>query len=160
MATTSTGCTALVTGSTSGIGRAVARQLAVLGADIVVHGRSADRGTRVIREIESLGVSARLIAADLTHPYILVQQLVPDMAARGCCAVVRAAAVQMSPVLYSRDATVAKVVGTIDELGRAGCNSPPSPRRWFPTIRTSPSCSVHSRWSADYSRHKLPQAVG
>lgn len=34
--------------------------------------------------------------------------------------VVRAAAVQMSPVLYSRDETVAKVVGIIDELGRAG----------------------------------------
>jgi nitrilase len=34
--------------------------------------------------------------------------------------VVRAAAVQMSPVLYSREATVAKLVGIIDELGRAG----------------------------------------
>jgi nitrilase len=34
--------------------------------------------------------------------------------------VVRAAAVQMSPVLYSREATVAKVVEKIAELGRAG----------------------------------------
>src|SRR3954447_24419804 len=34
--------------------------------------------------------------------------------------VVRAAAVQMSPVLYSREATVAKVVDKIAELGRAG----------------------------------------
>ena len=34
--------------------------------------------------------------------------------------VVRAAAVQMSPVLYSREATIAKVVRTIDDLGRQG----------------------------------------
>jgi aliphatic nitrilase len=34
--------------------------------------------------------------------------------------VIRAAAVQMSPVLYSREATVAKVVEKIAELGRAG----------------------------------------
>lgn len=34
--------------------------------------------------------------------------------------VVRAAAVQISPVLYSRDGTVAKVLDKIDELGRAG----------------------------------------
>lgn len=59
--------------------------------------------------------------------------------------VVRAAAVQMSPVLYSRDETVAKVVGIIDELGRAGVQFATFPRRWFPTIRTSPSSSVPSR---------------
>jgi nitrilase len=34
--------------------------------------------------------------------------------------IIRAAAVQMSPVLYSREATVAKVVEKIAELGRAG----------------------------------------
>lgn len=34
--------------------------------------------------------------------------------------IVKAAAVQMSPVLYSRDETVAKVVGKIVELGRRG----------------------------------------
>ena len=34
--------------------------------------------------------------------------------------VVKAAAVQMSPVLYSREATVAKVVAKIAELGKAG----------------------------------------
>ena len=34
--------------------------------------------------------------------------------------VVKAAAVQLSPVLYSREGTVAKVVGKIHDLGRAG----------------------------------------
>ncbi len=34
--------------------------------------------------------------------------------------VVRAAALQLSPVLYSREATVRKVAQKIDELGRQG----------------------------------------
>ena len=42
MATTLTGSTALVTGATSGIGREIALELAGLGAEVVVHGRSAD----------------------------------------------------------------------------------------------------------------------
>ncbi len=33
--------------------------------------------------------------------------------------VVKAAAVQLSPVLYNREGTVDKIVRTIDELGRA-----------------------------------------
>jgi NAD(P)-dependent dehydrogenase (short-subunit alcohol dehydrogenase family) len=59
------GSTALVTGATSGIGRAVALQLADRGAEVVVHGRSAERGAEVVREIESTGGKARFIAADL-----------------------------------------------------------------------------------------------
>jgi NAD(P)-dependent dehydrogenase (short-subunit alcohol dehydrogenase family) len=59
------GSTALVTGATSGIGRAIALQLADRGAEVVVHGRSAERGAEVVREIESSGGRARFIAADL-----------------------------------------------------------------------------------------------
>src|SRR3954465_1548160 len=39
---------------------------------------------------------------------------------RAAMTVVRAAAVQMSPVLYSREGTVDKVIGRILELGRQG----------------------------------------
>jgi NAD(P)-dependent dehydrogenase (short-subunit alcohol dehydrogenase family) len=143
MATTLTGSTALVTGATAGIGRAIALQLAGLGAELVVHGRSAHRGAETVREIEKAGDKARFIAADLTNaddarrlavqagpvdilindagiykfsaiadtddaffnehvnvnlraPYILVQQLVPSMAAQGNGAVVNLSTVAAS----------------------------------------------------------------
>jgi NAD(P)-dependent dehydrogenase (short-subunit alcohol dehydrogenase family) len=65
MAATLAGDTALVTGATSGIGREIALELAERGAEVVVHGRSAERGAETVREIESAGGRARFIAADL-----------------------------------------------------------------------------------------------
>ncbi len=60
------GTTALVTGATSGIGRAVAHRLAESGAEVVVHGRNAERGGEVVLEIERSGGKAHFVAADLT----------------------------------------------------------------------------------------------
>ena len=68
MAKTLEGSTALVTGATSGIGHAVALQLARLGAEVVVHGRSAERGAKVVQEIKNDGGKAQFVAADLADP--------------------------------------------------------------------------------------------
>ncbi|MCH8254082.1 MAG: SDR family oxidoreductase [Gemmatimonadetes bacterium] len=55
----------LVTGSTSGLGREVARRLASLGAHVIVHGRNSERGMSLVAEIEREGKgSARFYAAD------------------------------------------------------------------------------------------------
>ncbi|HTD50951.1 MAG TPA: SDR family oxidoreductase [Acidimicrobiia bacterium] len=69
---------ALVTGATSGIGRAIAMQFARMGAEVVVHGRDADRGTQVVEEIELAGGMARFVAADLSDPADL-QRLVEEV---------------------------------------------------------------------------------
>jgi NAD(P)-dependent dehydrogenase (short-subunit alcohol dehydrogenase family) len=61
-----TGRTALVTGATSGIGRAVALHLGASGAEVVVHGRDPQRGAELVTEIGRRGGQARFVAADLT----------------------------------------------------------------------------------------------
>jgi len=59
------GQTALVTGSSSGIGEAIARVLAASGAYVVVHGRDAERTQAVVAKIERSGGKASPLVADL-----------------------------------------------------------------------------------------------
>jgi NAD(P)-dependent dehydrogenase (short-subunit alcohol dehydrogenase family) len=59
------GLVALVTGATSGIGRAVASRLGADAMTVIVHGRDASRGEAAVREVEAAGGQARFVAADL-----------------------------------------------------------------------------------------------
>ena len=57
--------TALVTGATSGIGKATAVALAAAGATVAVSGRDKEKGEAVVEAIRSAGGSAVFLAADL-----------------------------------------------------------------------------------------------
>jgi NAD(P)-dependent dehydrogenase (short-subunit alcohol dehydrogenase family) len=59
------GISALVTGGTSGIGRATAVALAGLGARVALSGRDEKRGKQVVSEIAAAGGQAEFLAADL-----------------------------------------------------------------------------------------------
>jgi NAD(P)-dependent dehydrogenase (short-subunit alcohol dehydrogenase family) len=59
------GKTALVTGSTAGIGHSIAKGLAASGASVVVNGRSRDKVDAAVRKLEAAG-RVRGIAADVS----------------------------------------------------------------------------------------------
>jgi NAD(P)-dependent dehydrogenase (short-subunit alcohol dehydrogenase family) len=59
------GKTALVTGATSNIGRAIAIAFGAEGADVVISGRSASRGDEVVKAVERGGGRAQFVALEL-----------------------------------------------------------------------------------------------
>jgi NAD(P)-dependent dehydrogenase (short-subunit alcohol dehydrogenase family) len=57
---------ALVTGSTAGLGEAIAKFLASEGVAVVVHGRNEERAAAVAQDISSSGGAADVVLGDLT----------------------------------------------------------------------------------------------
>lgn len=57
--------TALITGSTDGLGRQVALRVAEAGFTVLLHGRDPERGLAVVQEISGTGASAQFLQADL-----------------------------------------------------------------------------------------------
>ncbi|HEX4219509.1 MAG TPA: SDR family oxidoreductase [Acidimicrobiales bacterium] len=74
------GRSALVTGSTSGIGAAVARSLAARGVQVVVSGRDSTRGRQVVDDIAAAGGKAEFAVVDLAGTYTELR----DFAALAC----------------------------------------------------------------------------
>ena len=62
------GLRTLITGSTGGIGRAIALQLAAAGADVVVHGRRQSAAQEVSHQLKQAGIRSQVILADLREP--------------------------------------------------------------------------------------------
>ena len=62
---TTNGLTALITGGTSGIGRATANKLAQLGIHVLVAGRNPQRGEKTVAEIRAAGGKADFISSYL-----------------------------------------------------------------------------------------------
>ncbi len=60
------GKTALISGSTDGVGRVVAKRLGEQGWRVLVHGRDRERGERVVAEIKDAGGTADFLIADLS----------------------------------------------------------------------------------------------
>ncbi|MBB3227272.1 3-oxoacyl-[acyl-carrier protein] reductase [Luteibacter sp. Sphag1AF] len=76
--------TILVTGSSRGIGRAIALRLARAGYDIVLHCRSRrDEAEAVQEEISALGRDARILQFDISDRAACAQTLEADVAAHG-----------------------------------------------------------------------------
>ncbi len=76
--------TAVVTGSSSGIGRAIALELARVGYDLVVHAsRSVDSASEVSQDVKRLGRRCVVLAADFNETESLVPFAVPQFDALG-----------------------------------------------------------------------------
>jgi len=76
--------TVLVTGSSRGIGRAIALDLARAGYDLVVHCRSRrDEAEAVQAEVEALGRHARVVQFDISDRAASAAALEADIAAHG-----------------------------------------------------------------------------
>ena len=63
------GKTALVTGSTAGIGHAIAKGLAGPGADVAINGRGQDKVDAAVKQLQGAGAKGRGIAA---RPRVIV----------------------------------------------------------------------------------------
>ena len=70
-----TGQTAIITGASSGIGLAIAKQLATVGAHVFLAGRTAEPMEETKRAIEQQGGSASVMTADVRDP-LQVEQIV------------------------------------------------------------------------------------
>jgi 3-oxoacyl-[acyl-carrier protein] reductase len=62
-----TGRSALVTGSSGGLGAAIAERLAAEGCDVLIHGRNARSAAEVAERVTSAGVRAAVVLGDLSR---------------------------------------------------------------------------------------------
>jgi NAD(P)-dependent dehydrogenase (short-subunit alcohol dehydrogenase family) len=119
MTTDLTGSTALITGATSGIGKATADHLAALGAHVIVSGRDKTRGDAVVDGIRAAGATADFIAADLGDEHSVRQ-----LAARATETGGQVDILVNSGGIFPFGATVDTPSGQIDEVFAVNVKAP------------------------------------
>lgn len=72
------GRTILITGGTSGIGRATALELASRGANVVITGRRAAEGESTVADLRRVGAKAEFVRGDVTDEEHLRQAVKAD----------------------------------------------------------------------------------
>lgn len=75
---------AIITGATSGIGKATAILFAQEGAQVVITGRRQTHGEKVVSEIQALGGACQFIQADHTAPEACSLVVARTLANHGC----------------------------------------------------------------------------
>lgn len=73
---------ALVTGSSSGIGRMIALRLAAEGVEVIVHGRNPERTERTAQELRDAGHQAETVIGDLMNE-VAAQEVVRQVTSYG-----------------------------------------------------------------------------
>jgi NAD(P)-dependent dehydrogenase (short-subunit alcohol dehydrogenase family) len=114
--------TALVTGSTSGIGRAIAVAFAAEGAHVIVSGRDTRRGDEVVAAIRGTGGEADFVAADLGGGSVAIFALATKAieAAGGQLDIL----VNNAAFLMGRTETIATTEALIDQALRVSVKAP------------------------------------
>src|SRR5258705_13871652 len=77
------GKTIIITGGGSGIGRCTAHELAALGADVVILGRTAEKLAEVKAEIEEDGGRAHSLVCDIRDEAMVIAAIDAVLAAHG-----------------------------------------------------------------------------
>ncbi len=126
----------LITGSTTGIGEAMARRFSKEGASVILHGRDKNRGERLANE---LGEQAAFVQADLVNPEdvsLLAQEA--SAAFGGIDALVNNAALTSRATLEETD------VATFDRIIAGNLRAPfLLIKELLPELRKSSGCVVN-----------------
>lgn len=133
------GQVALITGSTAGLGAAIARRFAAEGAQVVITGRDAGRGAAVAGDCERLGPGAAFIPADLSDE-------------GSATALVGAAAAR-----FDRLTTVVNNAVACDSMGQDAPVGDLSTEAWEGVLRVNATAAF---WVCRAAVHRLIEAGG
>lgn len=133
------GQTALITGSTAGLGAAIARRFASEGAQVVITGRDTNRGSALAEECNTKGPGAAFIPTDLTDEGATTAMVGAAVARFG----------QLTCVINNAVA--------VDALGEDGPVGQLSTAAWLATFRVNATATF---WVCRAAVHHLVESGG